>query len=753
MATVTPVDYDPFAAPAAAPAPQGGGQRYTPSRPTFDVGAPASAPATPAPQAGPQFSPVDYNPFEVSKAAAVNMLVPGGFNAAFQSFDQFQPAPDVQQRFSDIGQIGKRYDVADPSTIREIDRRAQGVADSGVSNAAAQGATFGFSDEGKALLSALTGGSYNTTVAGEREGMRRFSRDNPVTAAASEIGGALLTAPFLPTAVAARGAALGTRMLASGATGAGYGALYGAGTGEGVGRIENSAMGALGGGVSGGALPAAGSALSALGRGVNAVAGNPAAIVRGLVNPESEAARRVGVALSRDAPGVSPNQAVANAGDAVRANGAPFVVADAGGEATRALARSSANTSPEGREVLTRATQNRFETQNVRVTDTISRIMGGRGNNVERVDALREAARKANRPLYEKAYREGQGGLWNQELFDLTQSPMVQNAIRLAETSGKDRAVAEGYRPVRNPFVTDADGNLTLAVDAQGNRALPTLEFWDVVKRKLDDTVGAALKSGESSTAETARAIRKKLLETLDAASPTYAKARASAASFFGAEDALEAGEKFVMSSRRNDEARKAIMRMSSAERELFAEGFATGLVNRVGEVRDRVNVINQIFGTPASRERIEMALGKTRAAELETFVRRENVMDMLRTALGNSTTARQLVEIGLAGGAGLYAGGGDVTSPSAIMTGLAVFGAQKGLGAVDRNVAKRVADLLVIDDPEKLRRAMQAITDSTKMSTALRTVEGNLAKLAAPSGANGDVAPILLTPGRTEQD
>ncbi len=52
--------------------------------------------------------------------------------------------------------------------------------------------------------------------------------------------------------------------------------------------------------------------------------------------------------------------------------------------------------------------------------------------------------------------------------------------------------------------------------------------------------------------------------------------------------------------------------------------------------------------------EQIQIALGPQRATELESMLRVENVMNMARGAVqGNSTTARQLFEMGLAGGAG----------------------------------------------------------------------------------------------------
>lgn len=682
---------------------------------------------------------------------------PAGFQSAFGSFDGVQVDPALRQRGQDIEQIGAKYGLTDPQEILAADRRAASMQDttSGVLNELLQGASFGASEEAKAAARAALGqGSYAQNLAAEREGMRRFERDNPGTAMAAEIGGALLTAPFLPTATVARGAGLAGRMASGALTSAGYGGLYGFGTGEGgLGdRATNAATGAAIGGAAGGALPAIFAGAGKAVQGINAVAGNPASVVRGLVNPDAEALRRVGVAMSRDNGG-TPEEALTRAVGELSASGYPSVLADAGGEATRAMARSAANTSPEGRQAIQSVAQGRFETQGERARDVISTIMGSPGNNVARVEELRAAAQKANRPLYEKAYREADGGVWNPDLEALIQAPAVKDAIRAATKTGQNRAVIEGVGPIRNPFVSDEAGNLVLPVDSQGNRALPNLRFWDVVKRNLDDEISTAAIGGNRAYAADLRQLKGQLLGVLDQASPTYAKARSTAASFFGAEDALEAGETFVTSRMRNDEARAAIAKMKPAERELFAEGFARGLINRVGEVRDRVNVVNQIFSSPAARERIGLALGPKRAAEIEAFVRRENVMDLLRQAMGNSTTARQLQEIGLAGGAGALVTGGDLMDPKGWLTAAAVYGGRRGFGKVDERVARRVADILVTDDPVQLARAIKAVSSSGTLGNALRTIEQNLAKLVAPSGVNGNALPGMVAPSRAEKD
>jgi hypothetical protein len=115
----------------------------------------------------------------------------------------------------------------------------------------------------------------------------------------------------------------------------------------------------------------------------------------------------------------------------------------------------------------------------------------------------------------------------------------------------------------------------------------------------------------------------------------------------------LEAGQKFVRSTANIPEAQRAIASMSPAERQLFARGYASNLADAVDRSGNNRNVLNALFlNNTAAQQRTQLALGPDRARQLEALLRAERIVDRSRTALGNSTTARQLMEMGLAGGA-----------------------------------------------------------------------------------------------------
>ena len=121
------------------------------------------------------------------------------------------------------------------------------------------------------------------------------------------------------------------------------------------------------------------------------------------------------------------------------------------------------------------------------------------------------------------------------------------------------------------------------------------MQFWDHVKRNLDDKISALSRAGENSAARDAAQLRSALVNHLDELVPQYQAARQGAARFFGAENALEAGEKFLGSRMTAAEGRRAFGQMSAQERDLFRQGFAAALIDKVNKTGDRVNVLSKI--------------------------------------------------------------------------------------------------------------------------------------------------------------
>ena len=130
----------------------------------------------------------------------------------------------------------------------------------------------------------------------------------------------------------------------------------------------------------------------------------------------------------------------------------PSPTMEMGGETTRALARSSANTSPEGRDVLNRTINARYEAQTDRLTDWLRSTFHYPDATAQQ-EALEKVGRTANRGAYAKAYQQGSAGLWSPELERLAGSDAVARAMQGAVKSAKDEAIVSGHGAM-NPNIT-----------------------------------------------------------------------------------------------------------------------------------------------------------------------------------------------------------------------------------------------------------------------------------------------------------
>lgn len=553
---------------------------------------------------------------------------------------------------------------------------------------------------------------------------KQASEQHPLAYGAGQLAGALMTPiPGIGGGATVAGR-LGRAALAGGATGG----LYSAGSatseerpiGEIAGETAKGAgLGAAFGGAASGAI-----------EGLSRAGSKALSIGRGARDIEAEAGRRVAGALQSDfeREGQKFTPEMIEAGNAA---GTPRAIVDIGGERTRALARSAANTSPEARSALDEMTRTRFEQQSPRIAGFIRQITGG-SNADDDMSALEQAARSANRPAYARAYAAGDKEVWSPELERLTAAPYVQHALSGAISEWKNYAVRDGYGAMNPPFRVENGG--LIKQGGGGLRAYPNIQLWDYAARELQDRARSAPPGSEQ--AGLFNDLARSLKNELDSIVPEYGAARGTARTFFGAENALEAGQKFVMSNASIPEARRALAQMSPPERELFARGFASDLADRIERTGDRRNVINSIFvGSGVARQKIEMALGTNRARQVETLLRVESLVDEARKALGNSTTVRQLAESGLAGGGAVAAFEGikeHEFNPSHILAAALVGGiARHGAKVIDERVARRVGEMLASNDPDVLQKGITIVTKSPVLFDAVRTATGAVARTA----------------------
>lgn len=605
---------------------------------------------------------------------------------------------------------------------------------------------FGLGDEIEAGVRAALDPdkTYGDVLPEVRARVDASAEQHPIAYYGGEIGGALA----VPGGLAKIGLQSATKLAANQGLkaitkagikeGAAYGAAHGFGRTEG--GVQERIEGAVGGGLTGGALGGAAPVAIA---GVQAAAQPVMNLANAIRQPTQEAARRIMSAQAADNAAQAAGNAALGAPNPAREAVAQNLVSqgragqelrniDAGGENVRALARSAANNSPEAREILQRMTSDRFEGQAPRTIEFIRNLTRtSPGSALAAKDGIKSAAKAANDPLYRAALTAGDRPLWSPELERLTGSPLVREAMQKAIPRGKDRAIAEGYGAF-NPGVKVENGVLSFAKGPNGVPTYPNLQYWDEVKRQVDAIGKQAQQAGDTTVASNAGTLVKNLRAELDKMVPAYQQARGTAAQYFGVEDALEAGEKFAAAAKsfNNEEVRQLFNKMTTVERHTFRKGFVSRYLTNLENSPDRRNILARVANSPAERQKLEIALGPNRARELEAFLHIEQIMDLPRTALGNSTTARQLVELGLAGGAGMLASGGNLSDPTTYIVGaLTKYGANRGQQVIDQRMARRIAEMLVSKDPQVLQTGIRQVAANGSAMKALRQVSQVLAQ------------------------
>lgn len=609
--------------------------------------------------------------------------------------------------------------------------------------------------------------TYEDARDAERRASKAAKVNHPFIHAGAEMAGAIPAMAAMPELGAARAigpaagrmAKFGAGVLDAAAAGGEYGAASGAGEGENIGeRAMNAASGLVSGIVGGGIAHGVGTGIGAAAEKYGAPVVNT---VKGWFNTNGEAARRVAGGLRPDqemiqagtAQGMTPQQWAA-----ARARGEPVTLADLGAGNTQSLLRSSANTSPEGRAMLENKfgdNSDRFKGQSERVAgDVRNAIPGGTANARKTGDQLVAEYDAGRVPAYKAAYQAGDKPLMSPAMERMMGSDTFVNAMKKAISSGKDRDVAMGLGGF-NPMVNvTADGRIVFNKGAQGVPTYPNLQYWDQVKRELDSVANQAKRSGD--TASVAGDLSRILRTELDQQVPQYSKARGVAEQYFGESNALEAGRKLAGKKVPAEDVQKILRQMKPDERALFKEGYASDLAERVlGNMKDTVNVTKGqgIFQSPNERKMAATIFGPGGMAQLQARMHLERIMDGARQAMGNSTTARQLIEAGLAGGAlSGYASGWD---PNEMLKyGVAAAGARGGvgkfapqiaqgaknlIGKVDAKTARRVAELLTSDDPRLLQEGYKMAAQSQAIMSGLKSIANRVA-LAGQTSARGPV-------------
>jgi len=463
------------------------------------------------------------------------------------------------------------------------------------------------------------------------------------------------------------------------------------------------------------AVPALGVAAKGLGIGANWMLGGVPGKAVSAANPRATAERMVGKAYGSD---VARGGALDDGLDAwATGNGMPITNLDRGGAATRSLARTASNASPDAKGLLDASMDRGIPS--MRAANFVTQLVGGSADDIALRQGIQDTGRVTNKVAYDAAYAAPEAqSIWTPRLQQLTASPEFTAAMREAETTGKTFAALNGGKPVQYPFTFNPDG--TIAGMKPG--VTPSLQFWDQVQRNLRSKAESFPRGGED--AARLNQLRAALNNDLDAAVPAFGNARRGAAGFFGAEDALDAGRQFALQPRNLPEAKAAYAKFSDAEKKAFGIGWASSITDKLKSGADSYAIIKQVFESPANRELAELALGSPfKVQQLKAYTTVEAIMEQSKRALqGNSTTVAQIAALG---GASATTGGfGWMTGDwRPLMLTAGVAGARFLGRNIDQKVMNEVATLLTSSDKAALNKLVTNAAMSPQWSLALQAI------------------------------
>lgn len=561
-----------------------------------------------------------------------------------------------------------------------------GLIDSGVNYA--QGDGWNYSD------------NYNKALSTFRENQRLYNEENPIRSTVGKGAGLGLAVTQFPV--------FGSGYTGAAGTGAAYGALMGAG--QDAESLPERAQNAVVGGLTGGGIGAAGYGLGSLAAaGANKVS---RAWQAANADPQTRAAMQLR-GLADDAGGIP------SVSNSLNDLGPDAMLVDVLGEPGLAVGRQSANLNPAARQTLEAPLLGRKAGQNQRIVADMERISGLPIGSRATVDDLVEASGKKFAPEIGRAYTSARiaGKDMPLQFFDdVLGTPQGKAAFNEAKSAVVARARLAG---------TPED--------------VSNLAIIDEMKKVFDSKASSAFQSGDKAAgglwADFARNLRTRADAAMDMVeNPIYAEARGLHRYSKEAENAIRLGEELA-GSRVPLNVPKQVEAVDLGNRQRVAQGYtakkADTLLNR-GSTEGALNELS----TPMGREAAEAALGP---GSLKKTVDREKAFNQtVRALTGNSTTARQMLEMGMTG-----LGTGTAMS---MLTGDPFSGGMAGiLAALARKGGPAIAKKLATDAQMKTAPIIaEMLTSRNFPAQVQKLAPGTLEKLAK-AGDDKLVKALLL--------
>jgi len=652
-------------------------------------------------------------------------FTPTKFEASVQSASKLGAAP-IKSSF-----LGPLLQGLSFNTSDEIEAGLRALMQSGMSAFDAQQTMSGIV-KGQKPQSA-----YDQQLARVRAGLEEYSQQNPKTAVASELAGAILpmAATYLMTAgsggatapaAVAQTARVG-KLASSAATqlgkqvlkGSGYGAVSGglSGFGAAKGDMGTRATGALIGTGTGAVLGAVAPVVTAGGgsvvRKANELAGsNP-------ITATEKAQELIARAINRS--GMTPQQLANQQAMTVgRLGQRDETLADIGGESVRRLARGAMAIPSGSQDEVTQMLLQRAQGAGQRIGQDITDLTAVGPRSIADVADEIIAKRSAlASPKYDQAYAAG-----------VVESDAISNLLK--KSKDIQAAIADAKRL---PDYADLPDNHMVLLDK--------------AYKYVGGMANEAKMKGTSERARDLENLRVSLKDAITKKVPVYGEALDTFSSESMLKDALEAGSKNFMRKSPEEIKRELSKFGDEGQREMYRLGAIEQLRNDIYNQKETSDIASRYLSKGVMKDRLATVFNSTN--EYEAFVKqleRERQMAITRSRIeGGSPTARIGQEIDEIQGASPseLAGAGVQMARGDLLGGAANLARQLGprIQGLNQNVAEEVSRSLL--NPSYLQNQQFLGTLTPVMDELQRRAMAEGARRAGYSTGAGMVLPGLL--------
>lgn len=612
-------------------------------------------------------------------------------------------------------------------------------------------ASSGFADElgagarylGGKILPWQSKVTYDQALEEVRAADRAAAEANPTAYLAGQLTGGvglasgLARAGLSPTMNAPQGASLLNRAVRGAGEGAVLGGLYGVGSGEDTGdRALQGGLGALTGGVVGGAIPV--------------VAQGASSAYRNIAQRRAvdEAARQAGtspevarILTQTIEPDIGP-QGMAG----IQRAGQEAMLADIGPTSRQVLDVAIQRGGP-GANVARQAIDERVARGAADLTNVLDQTLG----QPQGVSAARESIRVGSGAARSAAY-EGPNGAYAQAIdYADPKGQAIENIVKSRVPASAIRRANELMRVEGNQSqqilanIAD-DGTVTF-------ETLPDVRQLDYITRGLNEVANEAQGSGAlGGTSAIGRAyqnLSKEIRSNLRDLVPEYGVALDTAADPIRRSQAVEFGSKLLSPSVMRDEVAQTVVGMSGAEKDALAQGVRSQIDDALANVqrsiqdpnvdaREAVAALKKL-SSRASREKLTLAIGSQKADQLFDEVDRIATSFNLRAAVAENskTFARQSLAEGIErttapGAIGTLAEGRPVNAVQRVAQAL-TGRTPEALAARQNVIYSDIADFLTRPSSQTLP-AYQALTNLSGQSAINQQRALQIARLLSAS-------------------